>query len=381
MPVNRYERLTRYLHLSDRANEPQHQDGYDKLYKIRPIITMTQESFKEYYKPGKHQTTDEAMVVYKGRLSYVQYLPAKPIKRGIKLWMRCDSESAYLHEYDVYLGKRQNSQYGLAYDVVTKLCHTLSGHNHHVYCDNYFTSIPLFKELLHMKIYASGTVRKNKKGLPDTVKRKPKMVQGEYKEYQDENTNLVATVWNDSRPVRVLSTNARPDISYPIERRVRNEVVHIDQPENIFMYNKYINVVDKHDQLRMKYNIGQFSVKAWKYLLWFFINASIVNAYILYAQTSTQRTKKTYTHFHFDVAHGLIAGFTSRKRQSNVLQHVRPEAITNDLTHEHVHLGVKSKRCKWHLMQKRPRRETVYGCKICNVHLCKDGCHLAYHSQ
>ena len=66
------------------------------------------------------------------------------------------------------------------------------------------------------------------------------MVQGKYKEYRDENTNLVATVWNDSRPVRVLNTNARPDISYPI-------------------------------------------------------------------------------------AHGLIAGFTSRKRQSNVLQRVRPE--------------------------------------------------------
>ena len=87
------------------------------------------------------------MIAYKGHLSYIQYLPAQPIKHGVKLWMRCHSESAYLHEY-VYIGKLQNSQHGLAYDVVTKLCESIVGHNHHLYCDNYFTSVPLLKELL-----------------------------------------------------------------------------------------------------------------------------------------------------------------------------------------------------------------------------------------
>ena len=110
------------------------------------------------------------MIAFKGCLSYIQYLPAKPIKHGIKLWMRCDSDSAYLHEYEVYLGRQQNSPNGLAYDVVTKLCQSIAGHNHHVYCDDYFTSIPLLKQLLQMKIYASGTVRSNKKGLPAEVR-------------------------------------------------------------------------------------------------------------------------------------------------------------------------------------------------------------------
>ena len=119
----------------------------------------------EHYNPCRQQTVDESMIAYKGRLSYVQYLPGKAIKHGIKLWMRCDSESAYLHGYGVYLGRQQNSVHGLAYDVVTKLCQSIAGHNHHLYCDNYFTSVPLFKELLQMKIYATGTVRPNKRGL------------------------------------------------------------------------------------------------------------------------------------------------------------------------------------------------------------------------
>ena len=100
-----------------------------------------------------------------------------------------------------------------------------------------------------MKIYASDTVRCNKRGLPDVIKQPPKMRQGEHKSLQDANSNLVATVWHDNRPVRVLRTNARP-------RRCGNATVHIDQPENVFLYNKYMNRVDKHDQPQMKYNIG-----------------------------------------------------------------------------------------------------------------------------
>ena len=81
-----------------------------------------------------------------------------------------NSELAYLHEFDMYLGHQQNSIHGLAYDVVMKLCQHIAGKNHHLYCDNYFTSIPLFTYLLNMKIYASGTIRQNKWGLPGEKK-------------------------------------------------------------------------------------------------------------------------------------------------------------------------------------------------------------------
>ena len=76
-----------------------------------------------------------------------------------------------LHEFDVYLGHQQNSIHGLAYDVM-KLCQHIEGKNHPLYCDNYFTSILLFADLLNTKIYASGTIRQNKWGLPGEVKKK-----------------------------------------------------------------------------------------------------------------------------------------------------------------------------------------------------------------
>ena len=57
-----------------------------------------------------------------------------------------------------------------------------------------------------MKIYASGTIRQNKWGLPGEVKKPPHMNCGDHQSFQKEN--LVATVWQDNKPIQVLSTNS-----------------------------------------------------------------------------------------------------------------------------------------------------------------------------
>ena len=79
MTCRRYQKLTQYLHVSDRANEPaQNSADYDKLYKIHPVLNIVQDSFTA--------------------------LPAKTIKRGIKVRMLCDADAAYVHQFEVYLG-------------------------------------------------------------------------------------------------------------------------------------------------------------------------------------------------------------------------------------------------------------------------------------
>ena len=48
---------------------------------------MCQHTFLEQYIPGKKVSIDEAMVKYKGRVFFRQYMPKKPIKWGIKVWI------------------------------------------------------------------------------------------------------------------------------------------------------------------------------------------------------------------------------------------------------------------------------------------------------
>ena len=94
MSRDRFLEIHRYLHFTN--NEALHapgSPGYDKLGKIKPIITALSEHFRAVYKPGKNISIDEAMIRFKGRSIIKQYLPMKPIKRGIKVWMWAEAEN------------------------------------------------------------------------------------------------------------------------------------------------------------------------------------------------------------------------------------------------------------------------------------------------
>ena len=47
---------------------------------------------------------------FKGRSPLKQYMPLKPTKRGIKLWLRCDAGTGYIYDMNIYCGKETNPQ-------------------------------------------------------------------------------------------------------------------------------------------------------------------------------------------------------------------------------------------------------------------------------
>lgn len=161
------------------------------------------------YNPSVNISIDEAMIAFKGRASIKQYMPKKPIKRGIKVWMRSDSANGYVCQFSVYTGKEgSNIEVGLGGNVVKSLTRTVIGKHHCVFMDNIFTSIPLFLQLLGDNIYACGTLRSNRKYLPVDVKstmKKGLSQRGDFVFRQD--GNLVVAVWQDTKPVSMLSTD------------------------------------------------------------------------------------------------------------------------------------------------------------------------------
>ena len=116
----------------------------------------------------------------------------------------------------------------------------------------------------------------------------------------------------------------------------------------------------------------------------FFINCCIVNAYIIYSEVSQRETKKGYKHldFRLELAKQLIGNFAGRKRKSvaGVPNNNALHGIEN-VPHVNVHMQKpRGVRCKWHNMQ-GARRETVRECQTCNIHLCQEVCHHAYHEH
>ena len=55
------------------------------------------------YSPGKCLSTDESLVLFKGRLSFKQYISSKRARFGIKLYQLCTS-NGILFDFLVYHG-------------------------------------------------------------------------------------------------------------------------------------------------------------------------------------------------------------------------------------------------------------------------------------
>ena len=91
MTKNRFEAISQFLHFSDPTREPQQGDAnYDRLFKVRAILSRAHENIQAVYEPSKHLSIDEGMIAFKSRLSFRQYMPAKPTKYSIKVWMAAD---------------------------------------------------------------------------------------------------------------------------------------------------------------------------------------------------------------------------------------------------------------------------------------------------
>ena len=97
-------------------------------------------------------------------------MPQKPIKRGIKCWVVADSTNGYISNLSVYTGKTEGEiESNLGMKVVLELTKDLP-QGHHIYFDNFFSSIPLMESLLDRGQYSCGTFRVNRRGIPEKIK-------------------------------------------------------------------------------------------------------------------------------------------------------------------------------------------------------------------
>ena len=170
---DRFLEISRYLHFVDNDTlEPRDSPSYDRLGKVRPLIDHFTEQFRAVYVPHKEVAVDEAMIKFTGRSSLKQYMPMKPIKRGIKVWVLGDSCNGYFWNFQVYTGKMgDTAEKGLGARVVKDLTSDLKGKYHHAFFDNYFTSVGLLDDLEKDGIYACGTARKDRIGFPEVLKK------------------------------------------------------------------------------------------------------------------------------------------------------------------------------------------------------------------
>ena len=127
--------------------------------------------------------------------------------------------------------------------------------------DNYFTNVPLFLNLLSSSTYACGTIRSNRKYLPESFQEKKVMTQGEHEFWQ--TGNLVATIWQDKRSVYLLSCcKATGNDSVSRQGKERKAQL-VPCPPSVKLYTSKMGGVDRSDRMVRTYSTSRRGKKWW----------------------------------------------------------------------------------------------------------------------
>lgn len=108
-----YEFMQGYIHFinNDKKKEVL-QPGYDRLFKLKTILELMMSGMQKCWTVGERITIDESMIRYIGRaITFVQYLPAKHIKHGIKVFAACCAYTGVLLAFRVYCGKENDDNF------------------------------------------------------------------------------------------------------------------------------------------------------------------------------------------------------------------------------------------------------------------------------
>ena len=144
------------------------------------------------------------MVKFKDRSGMKQYIKSKPIKWGFEFWFGCSSKSGYLHQVDIYLGRKQTPEFnlGLGEEVALQLTKDLERLFCTVNFDNFFDSPQLIEKLSQKDIYSIGTVWANGKQMPKMIDDKQMKTGKTASSFFLGNT--MACKWMDNRSVLLL---------------------------------------------------------------------------------------------------------------------------------------------------------------------------------
>jgi len=152
MSRNKFELILRFWHFAD--NETSNKS--DCLYKIRNILDKINFNFEHLLTPGEIIAVDESMIPFRGRLKFRQYIPSKRHKYGVKLLKICDV-NGFTYKIIIYEGKQSISVQSLGETIVLSLCEKYLEKGRTIVTDNFYTSVPLAKQLLNKKTFSWDT--------------------------------------------------------------------------------------------------------------------------------------------------------------------------------------------------------------------------------
>ncbi len=311
MSRQRFRNISRFLHFTDN-NHPMAKK--DRAWKIRSVVDTLQATFMRGLTIGRWIAFDEMVIPSKSSRNAIRiYLKNKPHKFGTKLFAVCCGETSYCSRIEVYCGSRQDP------NVLDNMCGPAAvirnlnaiwpkskidrSQMRVVVTDREYTSVALAVRLREMGFSSIGTVQTNRLGFPKELKYPFKTIPKRMSTQRGlcrlrrstHFPDLFACSWLDNKPLYFLSCGVSTQKTSMNRKEKSGSSTDVPCPEFVACYNKYMNGVDAHDQLRLQRYSVQRSLRFKKYyktLFFGLFDMALVNAYIVHCEycksTSTQ---------------------------------------------------------------------------------------------
>lgn len=379
LSLRRLKLLNRFLHFSN--NEMPNQNK--KFSKIKPVFDYICKRFVDVYTPEKDVSIDESLLLWKGRLSFMQYIRIKRARFGIKTYVLSEAKSGYIWKLIVYVGSEtellENSPYGHATNVIMTLMQDLLGKGYCVYADNFYCSPESALALHKHNTDIVGTVRSNRKGLPKDILKK-KLNKNELTATCEKNGKMMFVKWADKRDVTLLSS--KHELEYTqVKRRGKDVLV----PNLVQDYNLFMGGVDKVDQMLSAYPVERKRQKIWyKKEFRHLLNMCIFNAHTLHVKCGGKMEA-------VDFRTALVEKIVNiHLQEGSQTKKGRPSLDEDPLRLKMRHFPEYVPRSGNKLNPQRRcivcsshkvRKESRFQCSECDVGLCAAPCFKIFHTQ
>jgi hypothetical protein len=115
-----------------------------EVFKMYPVMSYLNRKFQTLYLPEQNTAIHESLTLWKGRLSFKQYIPLKSLKFGSKPYELCESSSGYLwSRFQSALISEEKSKTA----AVVFLVEPLLGKGHTFWIDNFYSARALAVKL------------------------------------------------------------------------------------------------------------------------------------------------------------------------------------------------------------------------------------------
>ena len=297
MSRNRFTSIMKFLRFSSAASVVQN----NPRTRIEPYLDLLRKRCQTLIRPTRHVAIDEALILWKGRLGFRQYIKIKRSRFGIKVFVLCPSGKrwdGYSWNYEIYYGKSSfkiddpaASHLSVSEDIVVYLMKDLLDQGRHVVTDNWYTSIRLSDYLLTRDTMLTGVVRSGR-GPPK------RLMEEKLEKHQSafaRKNNTLIVKYQDKKEVTVLTTKYKADMVEKSKSFMGTQTIFFNKPLHIDRYNDKMGSVDLADQLLEPYVFGKKSLAWFKKLGLHFMFRTLLNAFIFYRNECQYR--RPFLHF------------------------------------------------------------------------------------